>query len=281
MSLAIAGWIENRKQSTVSFLIRINGQIIGPLAYHEIIKRAVGWQKLGVSIEVAVAGTQMYQPLAAFLASGSTTWSACGSPNLSGAGQCGKCGIVFLTRRHKAESGYIKQCMVAVTVHLAARGCQDDHWPCRPHGDTLQRQTGPELEIILFQRRAARDSGSTAWACGVGNCSFCVGIRDLFGRFSFRETVSAAEGSFRRLWLICSATFSPDRLLRRNAEVPVRDIRVQDSLGQQWLVRIKGELICGNVKTGDEIVAECDDRQGTMILRSGWNKTINTAITLR
>lgn len=65
------------------------------------------------------------------------------------------------------------------------------------------------------------------------------------------------------------------------ASVPVRDVRLRDASGEEYLVRLKGHLISGSIAVGDEIVAEGRDRNGTLLFRRGFNKRIRTAIHVR
>lgn len=53
--------------------------------------------------------------------------------------------------------------------------------------------------------------------------------------------------------------------------VPVRDIRLKDKSGVEYLVRIKGDLYAGNVNVGDDIEVEGFDRRGTIMFYRGKN----------
>ena len=75
--------------------------------------------------------------------------------------------------------------------------------------------------------------------------------------------------------------FLMGKLFGPKEQVPVRDLRLQDGHGQQQLVRIKGELIAGNVNVGDEIDVQGVDRHGTLMFESGWNRRIGTEIRVR
>jgi hypothetical protein len=65
------------------------------------------------------------------------------------------------------------------------------------------------------------------------------------------------------------------------AEVPVRDIRLRDASGQEHLVRIKGDIVSGNINVGDDVVVEGFDRQGTLKFSRGWNKRIRSEIKVK
>ena len=71
------------------------------------------------------------------------------------------------------------------------------------------------------------------------------------------------------------------RLMGPMANVPVRDIRVRDSAGQEFLVRMKGQLTSGSVSVGDDVLVEGWDRNGMLLFRRGYNKRIRTAIKVK
>lgn len=71
------------------------------------------------------------------------------------------------------------------------------------------------------------------------------------------------------------------RLMGPMANVPVRDIRVRDAAGQEFLVRLKGQLTSGSVSVGDDVLLEGWDRNGMLLFRRGFNKRIRTAIKVR
>jgi len=60
--------------------------------------------------------------------------------------------------------------------------------------------------------------------------------------------------------------------------VPVRDVRVQDRAGRQWLVRICGPLKSGNLTVGDVVTIDGVDRNGTLWFREGANHTIRSRL---
>jgi hypothetical protein len=71
------------------------------------------------------------------------------------------------------------------------------------------------------------------------------------------------------------------RLVGPMASIPVRDIRVRDAAGQEFLVRLKGQLTSGSVSVGDDVLLEGWDRNGMLLFRRGFNKRIRTAIKVR
>ena len=71
------------------------------------------------------------------------------------------------------------------------------------------------------------------------------------------------------------------RLMGPMANVPVRDIRIRDSGGQEFLVRMKGQLTSGSVSVGDDLLVEGWDRNGMLLFRRGYNKRIRTAIKVK
>ncbi|KUG26049.1 hypothetical protein ASZ90_004123 [hydrocarbon metagenome] len=70
-------------------------------------------------------------------------------------------------------------------------------------------------------------------------------------------------------------------LLGQKEMVSVRDIRLRDHLGQEHLIRIKGEIVSGNINVGDEIEVEGFNRGGTIMFRRGWNKRIRSEIRVK
>jgi hypothetical protein len=71
------------------------------------------------------------------------------------------------------------------------------------------------------------------------------------------------------------------RLMGPVASVPVRDIRLRDSAGQEFLVRMKGQLTSGSVSVGDDVVVEGWDRSGMLLFRRGYNNRIRTEIRVK
>lgn len=67
----------------------------------------------------------------------------------------------------------------------------------------------------------------------------------------------------------------------RREPISVRDLRLQDAAGQQHIVRIQGDIVSGNVSMGDDVDLEGHDREGTLFLSRGWNKSANATIKIR
>ncbi len=75
--------------------------------------------------------------------------------------------------------------------------------------------------------------------------------------------------------------FLTSKLLSPKADVPVRDVRLRDKSGQEHLIRIKGDLVVGNVNVGDEIEVEGYDRKGMLMLVRGRNKRTRSEIRIK
>jgi len=75
--------------------------------------------------------------------------------------------------------------------------------------------------------------------------------------------------------------FLTSKLLSPKADVPVRDVRLRDKSGQEHLIRLKGDLVVGNVNVGDEIEVEGYDRKGMLMLVRGKNKRTRSEIRIK
>jgi len=75
--------------------------------------------------------------------------------------------------------------------------------------------------------------------------------------------------------------FLAGKLFGPKEQVPVRDIRLRDASEQEHLVRIRGELVAGNVNVGDEVEVEGFDRRGTLMLRRGKNLRTRSEIRVK
>lgn len=75
--------------------------------------------------------------------------------------------------------------------------------------------------------------------------------------------------------------FLTGKLFGPKEQVPVRDIRLRDEVGQEYLVRIRGELVAGNLNVGDEVEVEGFDRRGTLMFRRGRNKRTRAEILVK
>ncbi|MFH1014976.1 MAG: hypothetical protein V1762_03555 [Nitrospirota bacterium] len=63
--------------------------------------------------------------------------------------------------------------------------------------------------------------------------------------------------------------------------IPVRDLRLRDKNGLEYLVRIRGELYAGNVNGGDEIEVEGFNRRGTIEFLRGRNLRTRSEILVK
>jgi hypothetical protein len=75
--------------------------------------------------------------------------------------------------------------------------------------------------------------------------------------------------------------FLTSKLLGPKADVPVRDVRLRDMSGNEHLIRLKGELIAGNMNVGDEVAIEGYDRMGTLTAVRGLNKRTRSEIRIK
>jgi len=75
--------------------------------------------------------------------------------------------------------------------------------------------------------------------------------------------------------------FLTGKLFGPKDHVPVRDIRLRDASGQEHLVRIRGELVAGNMSVGDEVEVEGYSRRGTLMFRRGRNKRTRSEIMIK
>lgn len=71
------------------------------------------------------------------------------------------------------------------------------------------------------------------------------------------------------------------KLLGPTANIPVRDFRVRDSSGEETLVRMKGQLVSGNLTVGDDVTVEGWMRSGMLVFRKGYNSRIRARIQVR
>lgn len=75
--------------------------------------------------------------------------------------------------------------------------------------------------------------------------------------------------------------FLTSKLLGPKADVPVRDVRLRDSGGNEHLVRIRGEVTIGNVNPGDDVTVEGFNRGGTLMFWRGRNHRTNSEIRVK
>jgi len=95
----------------------------------------------------------------------------------------------------------------------------------------------------------------------------------LFGLVSGSRT----RPTFASEVAVRAAGFWAGRKLVDNT-VAVRDVRVQDATGRQWLVRICGHLKSGNLNLGDVVTMDGADKNGTLRFRKGMNHTIRSRL---
>ncbi len=75
--------------------------------------------------------------------------------------------------------------------------------------------------------------------------------------------------------------FLVGKLFGPKEQVPVRDIRLRNDSGLEHLVRIRGELVAGNMNVGDEVEVEGFNRRGTLMLRRGKNLRTRSEIRVK
>ncbi len=68
---------------------------------------------------------------------------------------------------------------------------------------------------------------------------------------------------------------------KSTADIPVRDFRLMSVLGDEYLVRIKGEIVTGSINVGDELTVIGADNRGTLMFRRGWNQRIRSEIRVK
>lgn len=64
-------------------------------------------------------------------------------------------------------------------------------------------------------------------------------------------------------------------------DIPVRDFRLLSALGDEYLVRIKGDIVTGSINVGDELTVTGADNRGTLMFRRGWNQRIRSEIRVK
>lgn len=70
-------------------------------------------------------------------------------------------------------------------------------------------------------------------------------------------------------------------LNKKAPAIPVRDFRLLDAGGDEYLVRIKGDVVTGSIKVGDELSVTGVDDRGTLMFRHGWNQRIRSEIRIK
>src|SRR5579864_6169864 len=71
-----------------SYLVRVNGQMIGTLERTELERRAIRWKQVGGSVEVAESGNQIFQPLDSLLSNSPGLVPPQSIPSFSKSGPC-------------------------------------------------------------------------------------------------------------------------------------------------------------------------------------------------
>ena len=63
--------------------------------------------------------------------------------------------------------------------------------------------------------------------------------------------------------------------------ISVKDIRLRDKKGREYLLRVIGDLVMGNFSVGDEIIVEGKNEGGAIIVKKGWNCRTKSEIKVR
>jgi hypothetical protein len=102
--------------------------------------------------------------------------------------------------------------------------------------------------------------------------------------FSFsilRPRVSRQPSAFSSLGSQVLGFLLTGKLFGPKEQVTVRDVRLRTLAGGEQLVRIRGELVAGNLNVGDEAEVEGFDRHGTLMFRRGRNKRTRSEIVVK
>lgn len=107
-------------------------------------------------------------------------------------------------------------------------------------------------------------------------------VRLVFGLLSPGRAAHSHHGGLIRDALgRAMGTTLAGHLLGTTAQVPVRDMRVRDASGLDHLVRIHGHLRRGSVAVGDTVIIQGSSKQGTLILKSGYNHNTRSEIRVK
>lgn len=68
---------------------------------------------------------------------------------------------------------------------------------------------------------------------------------------------------------------------KKTSALPVRDFRLLDAGGDEYMVRIRGDIVTGSIKVGDELTVTGANDGGTLMFRRGWNQQIRSEIRVR
>jgi hypothetical protein len=104
-------------------------------------------------------------------------------------------------------------------------------------------------------------------------------IRFTFSLLSPRQ--SGQSGLFSGITSQVFGFFLTGKLFGPKEQVVVRDLRLRDSAGQEHLVRVRGELVAGNLTVGDEVEVEGYNRRGTLMFRKGLNRRTRSEIAVK
>lgn len=88
-------------------------------------------------------------------------------------------------------------------------------------------------------------------------------------------------GFFSNLASQVTGFFLTSKLFGPKADVPVRDVRLRDGVGNDHLVRIRGDFVAGNVNIGDDVTVEGFNRGGTLMFRRGYNNRTRSEIRVK
>jgi hypothetical protein len=103
----------------------------------------------------------------------------------------------------------------------------------------------------------------------------------LMFSFVFPRGTSHTTGCLTGMLRQMVGFFLTRKLLGPKPDVPVRDVRLRDTSGQEHLVRIKGDIVRGNMNVGDEVEVEGFNRGGTLLLSRGRNIRTRSEIKVR
>src|ERR1043166_3815755 len=100
--------------------------------------------------------------------------------------------------------------------------------------------------------------------------ALCLMMIDLL--FSLLSSGSKSKGfTFDIIRKLTGFFFSRKRDHKAPA-ISVRDFRLLDSSGDEYMVRIKGDIVTGGIKVGDELTVTGVNDRGTLMFRHGWNQ---------
>jgi len=110
---------------------------------------------------------------------------------------------------------------------------------------------------------------------------FGIGVFFMMLRLIFPRKGKTGPGFLSGIANNFIGFFLLSKLHGSKADMPVRDIRLRTTSGQEYLIRLKGDLISGNVNVGDEIEVDGYDHRGTIIMKRGKNKRTGAEIRVK